>query len=339
MLHTVTIGVAGFGQQRIGHRGIEVGQHPGPQRKTRGILAGRTGHAGGGVGKLAPHLGLARTVVDGASQPLAPTVIYLVLRRQFEPFVVTVVGYLVIHLALRRIHAVEPVEPPFDFVDDVGDTVGPGQAVGIVGIAIRSGILQVGKHHLIGGVGRGGHVLQLVARIVPAAPHVNVLATAGGVIDDIAVVGVTAVALKGIEAAALLTHVAQDEVGRAVVHPIADNKARREGIAGPQPIGTGPIAGGEVEPIHALHPAPQARSPRGVETHHLLTGTIVDQRIRLEVDGLVAHIDGHLGRSGQIAQLVHPYPLAAPDGRTERERSRHESPDNLFHVFMLLPVS
>ena len=339
MFHPVAICIAGFGQQRVGHRGIVGGQNLGSQSETRGILAGRAGHTGGSIGKLAPHLGLARTVIDGASQPFAPTIVDIVLRRQLEALVVAVVGNLVIHLAPRRIHTVEPVESPLDFIDNIGDTVGPGQPVGIVGIAIYFGILQIGKHHLIGGIGRGSHILQLVARIVPATPHVDVLAAAGGMIDDVAIVSVAAVAFEWVETATLLPHVTQDEVGRSVIDPRPDDKSGRKGLAGPQPIDTGTVAAAEVEPIGSLHLAPHGCRSGIIEAHHLLAGTVIDQRIRLDIDRLVAHIDSHFGRSRQISQLVHPYPLAAPDGRTEREHSRHENPDNLFHDFMLLPVS
>ena len=93
------------------------------------------------------------------------------------------------------------------------------------------GTLLIGKHHLVDSIGRGGGVLQQVGSIVPATAHIDVLAFLGGMILDVGILGVAAVALKRIVATPLLAHVIQHKVGRAVIDVAAYGHLRRGSLA------------------------------------------------------------------------------------------------------------
>ena len=144
---------------------------------------------------------------------------------------IAVVGDLVEHHPRFRIQLIQPVEPPAGLVEDVGYTVGPGIAIGLVGVAKGVGIFLVGKKHLIDGIGGGGGILQVVGGIMPAAGDVDQGRIPLREIHDEAVAGMAGIAQEGIIAAALLAHIIEQEIRRPVIHICSDGKLRGADIA------------------------------------------------------------------------------------------------------------
>ena len=66
--------------------------------------------------------------------------------------VVAVVGHLVVEFSGCGVHSVEPVEAPFDLVNDVGDVVCSGPSVGVIVVAESVWVALVGEHELVDGV-------------------------------------------------------------------------------------------------------------------------------------------------------------------------------------------
>lgn len=176
---------------------------------------------------------------------------------------IPIVCDLVVHFPGSRIHAVQPIQSPFDLVHDVGNAIRSRSPVGIIGIAKGFGMSLVGKEHLVDGIGRGGGVLQVVGGIVPAARYVDGLATLGRVINDVAIVGVATVLQEGVVAATLLAHILQDKVGCPLIDRRADREVRRDRFPGSQVIGACGCEIAEIQPIDGRHAAIRRGGLRG----------------------------------------------------------------------------
>ena len=278
------------------------------QCKAAGKLACRAGHARGVVHTLSLLLRLSRTEVDGTTIAGTASVIGPPGIGQAHAYMVTVVGYLVVHLARRRVHAVEPLHAPGYLVHDIGHAVFARQAIGPIAVGKSAGIPLPGEHHLIGGVGRGGGILQAVRGIVPTAAHVDEGAVLGGVTQDEAVLLMTGIANHGVPSASLLTHIVQDKVGRTVVRRVGDGKVGRPTCTCLYIIGTFAAQAAKVEAGRRLHPSHRPRHRDSLRAKGSLAGEGVHQTKFLQALRLLAHEDRHLGLPGQIAQLVDTYP-------------------------------
>ena len=106
-----------------------------------------------------------------------------------------------------RVHTVQPVHSPFNFINNVRDAIGSGMTGRIIFIAKGFRILLIGKHHLIDGIGRSCCVLKIVSCIVPSATNVDVLTSLGRMIYNEAIMYVTTVFQIWIISASLLAHV------------------------------------------------------------------------------------------------------------------------------------
>ena len=85
---------------------------------------------------------------------------------------VAVIAELVEHEFVGGVHLHQPGEAPAGFVQHIGGTVGTVQAIGLPGIAKYAREIAVGRQQVVGRIGRGSHVLQIVACIVPSTDYV-----------------------------------------------------------------------------------------------------------------------------------------------------------------------
>ena len=77
------------------------------------------------------------------------------IKREAVPgAVVAVVGNLVIQFAFSGVHAVEPIEPPVNLIDNIRNTISTRHAVGLIVIGKCRWVLLIGKQHLIDSIGR-----------------------------------------------------------------------------------------------------------------------------------------------------------------------------------------
>ena len=253
-------------------------------------------------------MGLATTEIDRASLARTVTVIHLVFVGQTHTGMVAVVSNLVVQFAGGRVHAVQPVEAPFYFVYDVGNTVGTGKSGCIVGITERYRIFLIGKHHLVDGICGSSGVLQVIGSIVPAAADVYVLSCLGGVIQNIAVVYMATVFQERVVAATLLAHVVQQEVGGAVVHVVVDREIGRNGFARFQIISSRLVEITEIQSIGTFHKSHLSGGFGGGEGTDGLSGESVYQCILLYVSRFFTHEYCHFYSLRQVAKLVNTYP-------------------------------
>ena len=227
----VGVGLARFAGDLLAESRIIRSKQLAAQSEGRGKLGGSGRYPGGAVLVFGQSLRFACDVIHRALPPLAVAVIDAVPGGQGELAVIAVVGDLVEHHPRFRIQLIQPVEPPTGFVEDVGYTVGPGIAIGLVGVAKGVGIFLVGKKHLIDSIGGSGGILQVVGRIMPAAGDVDQGRIPLREIHDEAVAGMAGIAQEGIIAAALLAHIIEQEIRRPVIHICGDGKLRRADIA------------------------------------------------------------------------------------------------------------
>ncbi len=120
------IGIGSLCANAGGKLWIERLEHLRAKGEIAGKLAGGACRAHGGIHKLATLLRLAADKIDRSAVARAIAVVGRIVVGQLLPYVVTVVGNLIIQLALFGIHAVEPVEAPIYFIHDVGDAVASG---------------------------------------------------------------------------------------------------------------------------------------------------------------------------------------------------------------------
>ena len=233
----------------MGEVRIEIFQYLCPQCKARGEFACGTGHSGGCISEFAADLRLTTAKVNRAPLSSSVAVVHRIFAGQAHPCMVPVIGNLVVKFSLGRVHPVQPVEPPFYFVHNVRDTVSSGVSGSVVSIAECFRVLQIGKHHLVNGIGRGCGILQIVGRVMPSSPDIDVLSGLCRMIHDKAVMYMATVFQEGVVTASLLAHVIQQEVGRSVVYPVVDGEVGRYCFSGFQIVGSGCIKGTEVQPV------------------------------------------------------------------------------------------
>ena len=106
---------------------------------------------------------------------------------------VAVVAKLVEHELVGGVHLHQPLEAPLGFVQHIGAAVAAVQAIGLLSIGKYNGEIAVCGEQVVGRIGRGGDVLQVVARIVPSTDYVYMRTIGHGAIERIAVVGMAAI--------------------------------------------------------------------------------------------------------------------------------------------------
>ena len=235
--HLISIG--SLGANYFGKFGIKRLQHLRTESKIACKFAGSACHAHCSIHILATLLGLTGAEIHRATVVGTIAIVGGVVLRQSHTHVVAVVGKLVIQFAFLGIHAIEPIHTPSYLVHNVGDTIGTGKAIGFVIVAKCFGILAVGKHQLIDGIGSGGGILQAVAGIMPSAAHVYVLPGLGGVIHYVAVFLMAMCIEVRIESATVLAQIVEHKIGSTVIHRAIDGKIGRARIAHADVIGAG----------------------------------------------------------------------------------------------------
>ena len=210
LLDTLLVGSIRFRRNLGGKLGIEGFQHLCAQREVGCKLACRAGYTCRGVHASSfttALLGFTAAEIDGSAQSRTVSVIYGILAWNAHAGMVAVISNLIVELARFRIHAVQPIQSPFNFINNIGYTISSWPSVGVIGVAEGLWILLVGKEHLIDGVGGGGGVLQIVTGVMPTSSDVQMLPRFGGVIDNVPIMYVATVVQVRIVATPLLTHV------------------------------------------------------------------------------------------------------------------------------------
>ena len=206
-----------------------------------------------GIEKLATLLWLAVDEIHRPAIVWFPAIVGRVILGHLGAYMVTVIGNLVIEFALLGVHTVEPVKSPLYLVHDIGHTIGTSVATGVEMVGKCSGVLLVGKHQLINGIGARCGVLQQVGSVVPAAAHINALAFLGGMVSHIGILGVTTVVLERVVATLLLAHVVEHKVGSAVINCPVDGKGGRRGLPHPNEIGALLLEVAEIQSAGVFH--------------------------------------------------------------------------------------
>ena len=237
---------------------------------------------------------------------------------------VAVVGNLVEEGGAVGIHFHKPFKPPACLIEDVGHTVAALVAGGVVVVAPHFWSTEIGKHHFVGGIGRGGYILQIVARIVPASYHIDFLTATGGVKHYYAVVGVATVFEKRIIATAVLAHVIKWYFLAVGIHIVADAKLARLYIAHFYNIGAGGGDFGEIEPCSCLERTACSDVFHGFELHAAPSVGVYHFKC---LHGMLFkhHHHSHFLVVGEITHLVYSYPrLRGSDKARQREGKKQE---------------
>jgi hypothetical protein len=211
--------------------------------------------------------------------------------------VVAVVAELVVHLVVGGEHAQQPLQPVARLVEHVGRAVRAGQPARVERVGEGARMVAVGHHHHVRRVGRRGHVLQVVRRVRPPAAHHAELPRARAVVHDQAVELVDRVAEERVVARALLAHVVEQRVGRAVVGVRAHAHGRRLHGARRDAIGARPPQRAEVQPVRGCARAERPARARRERTEHDAARGIA-HRERAERLGHQRADHRHLGRVG-----------------------------------------
>ena len=327
------VGISGLATNLGGKIGVIGCQNLCSQCKVTGKLARRAGRAHGRVHEFAALLRLAVDVIDRAAVVGSPAIVGRIVLGQLHADVVAVIGNLVVEFPLTGIHLIKPCEAPIDFIDDVRDAVGPLESVGLVMVTKGCRALLPGKHHLVDGVGTRGGILQQVGSIMPAAPHVDVLSLLVGVIAHVGILDVATVALERVKAAPLLTHVVEHKVGCAIPHAAVNRKYGRLDATCHDAVSALVMKVAEVQPARRLHLSPGSHLAGGGRAINRLARIGIHQFKLAHLHRLLTHEHGHLGRVGQVSQLVNAYP---PSGLSHQAGHRHHghytNPFEVCHI-------
>ena len=237
---------------------------------------------------------------------------------------VAVVGNLVEEGGAVGIHFHKPFKPPACLIEDVGHTVAALVAGGVVVVAPHFWSTEIGKHHFVGGIGRGGYILQIVARIVPTSHHIDFLAATCRMKHYYAIVGVATVFEKRIIAAAVLAHVIKWYFLAVGIHIVADAKLARLYIAHFYNIDAGGGDFGEIEPCSCLERTACSDVFHGFELHAAPSVGVYHFKC---LHGMLFkhHHHSHFLVVGEITHLVYSYPrLRGSDKARQREGKKQE---------------
>ena len=172
---------------------------------------------------------LACNKIDRPPFASSPSVIHAILIWKAETGVVSVVRYLRKHHLVLRIHLKKPLQTPSCLIQNIGNTIAASIARRVV-LIFKDGfvrLLHICKEHLIDGCCCGGLVLQVVCCIVPAACNIYLLAAAGRVVHNVAVVGVALCIVERVVAAPLLAHISKKVVAKALIYITPDAEEGR----------------------------------------------------------------------------------------------------------------
>ena len=300
--------IGSFRLDGFGKIGIKRLQHLSPERKIGGKLSGSACRSHGGIEKFATLLRLPVNEIHGASIIGTTSIVGGVVVREFLCDVVAVVGNLVVEFTLLRVHFIEPIKPPINFIHDIRNAIGALQSIGLIGIGERLRVLPEGEHHLIDGISRCGSVLQQIGCIVPAAPHIKVLPLLRGMIANKTILLVATIGYKRIKAASLLTHVIEHKIGGAIVDIDIDRENGRNSAIRLDLIGTRSGKLREIEAESGRHIAQFAHRLHFRRSEHHLSGKRIHQLKRSDLNRLFADEHRHFRRLRQIAQLIDSQP-------------------------------
>ena len=166
---------------------------------------------------------------------------------------VSVICNLIIQFPRLRIHPVQPIQSPLDFIDNVRNTIRSLVSIRIIRVTECLRILLIGKKHLINGIGRSRGVLQIVGSIVPSATDIQALTCLGGMIDDISIMHMATVFRERIISATLLAHVVQQEISRTIIYLRINRETWRNRLSGLQIIHSRNREITEVQSVSTFH--------------------------------------------------------------------------------------
>lgn len=136
---------------------------------------------------------------------------------------------------------------------------------------------------------RRGGILQQVGGIVPSSPHVEVLSFLCGVVLYYAVLLVTKVFYVWVPSAPLLTHVAQGEIGGAVIDLSVYREHVGAAVAYLNIIGALQVERAEAQTERGLHVAERSRGSDVVRREHHLVGESISY-LDVFTSGVSSHI-------------------------------------------------
>src|SRR5690349_15604227 len=100
----------------------------GTERECRRVFSRRRREAGRAILVAEESLGMPRARIDGTLLAFAPAIVRRIGPWQIEVRVIAIVADLVVHLAVTREHAREPLETMTCLVQYVGDAIASGHA-------------------------------------------------------------------------------------------------------------------------------------------------------------------------------------------------------------------
>ena len=206
---------------------IEILQHTSTQGKARSKLSSCTSYTCCSIHKLTSNLRFATTEIDRTTLTRTITIVHHTFTRQSHTGMVTVVSNLIIKFTRFRIHTVQPIQAPFDFIDNVRNTIRTLVSVSIISIAKSLRILLIRKKHLIDSISRSGGILQIVSSIMPAATHIQRLTGLSRMINNVSIMYMATVFQHRIVSTTLLTHIVQQEISRTIIYLCIDRETRR----------------------------------------------------------------------------------------------------------------
>ena len=113
-----------------------------------------------------------------------------------------------------------------------------------------------------------------------------------------------------VPSAPLLSHVAQGEIGGAVIDLSVYREHVGAAVAYLNIIGALQVERAEAQTKRGLHVAERSRGSDVVRREHHLVGESISYLERLHLGRVLTHHHSHLRGFRQVAQLVYAYPLA-----------------------------
>ena len=251
--------------------GIEILQDTSAQSKARSKLTGCTCYTRSSIHELASYLRFSATEIHRATFSWTIAIVHHTFRWQSHTGMVTVIGNLIIKFTRFRIHAVQPIQTPFDFIDDIRNSVGFLMSIRIVCIPKSLRILLISKKHLIDGISRSSSILQIVCSIVPTSTNIQRLTGFGWMINNVSIMHMATILQHRVVSTTLLTHIVQQKISSTIIYSGIDREARRNSLTRLQVINPSSGIVTKVQAISTLHVSNATCSLLAMESlHHLL---------------------------------------------------------------------